>query len=187
MEAEHVARREVDEALIVERQFGGYSLGGVGGQPGVDQAGGELVEHEPGVAAGEGADLGDDALVELDLTAHRDPLAGGHREGPGDQAGEPGDPHLGGPDVGAGDGEDQAQVGDQPVVDAEHRRACRAAPDGRHARRELGGVACRILHPRLGAFGERAPRRECVGHMDSRSRSASTTSAWRATSVTSYA
>ena len=93
-----------------------------------------------------------------------------------------------GSDVGAGHGQDQAQVGDQTVVDPEHRRPCRAAADDRDTLAELGRVACGVLDSRCGRNGEGASddARE-LDHSLNRSMSARTASAWAATSVTSYA
>ena len=60
------------------------------------------------------------ALEQLALGLHRDVLAGGHGEGPGHQAGQPGQPDDRARRVGTGDAQDQRDVGDQPVADPEH-------------------------------------------------------------------
>ena len=56
---------------------------------------------------------------ELGLRPHRDVLAGGHREGPGDQSGDAGQAHRAGRGVGPGHAQDEGDVGDQAVADPE--------------------------------------------------------------------
>ncbi len=69
-------------------------------------------------------------LVQLARALHRQPLAQGHGEGPGEQAGHAGDEDVVGGQFGAGHAHDQAEVGDQPVVGAEDGGAQGVAAHG---------------------------------------------------------
>jgi hypothetical protein len=70
------------------------------------------------------------ALQELELRPHRDVLPGGHRTRPGDQPGQPGEEHHVAADVPARHAGHQRQVGDEPVVEAEHQRPQRSRRPG---------------------------------------------------------
>ena len=63
------------------------------------------------------------ALQELGLRRHRHVLAGSHRERPRDQARQSGEQDHGGKRIRTGDTEDQRDIGEQAVADAEHRGA----------------------------------------------------------------
>ena len=69
------------------------------------------------------------ALEELALGLHREVLAGGHRERPGDQPGEPGQPDDRPARMGAGDAEDQRDVRDETVAHPEDRGPGAAGAD----------------------------------------------------------
>ena len=68
-------------------------------------------------------------LEQLLLRRHGDELASGHREGAGDEAGEPGEPDDAGGGAGTGHPEDERDVGEQAVADAEHGRPRSASLD----------------------------------------------------------
>ena len=68
-------------------------------------------------------------LEQLGLGLHGAVLAGGHGDRAGDPAGEPGEADHTGPRAGAGDAEDQRDVGHQAVAGPEHRGAGHAALD----------------------------------------------------------
>lgn len=120
-------------------------------------------------------------------------LLRGHRERPGDEAGQPGDPD--GADVGrgTGDGEDEAHIGHEAVVDAEHGGPGRTPVDGRgpaggRRRRPVGDrrAACRARPARsTGRWGRGRSSAQRHEPWTAAWRSASTSSAWAATSVTS--
>ena len=62
----------------------------------------------------------DEIVVRLD----RDQLAGRHRKGTGEAACHTGEADRARIRAGAGNAEDERDVGDEPVSDAKHRRPC---------------------------------------------------------------
>ena len=203
VDPEHGAGREVEEPALVEGQLGGGPLRRVPGEPGVGQPGRELPQDQAGVALHQGPDLAQDALVQLHLAPDAHPLPGRHRERPGDEAGEASGADGRGAGGRPGPGQDQAHVGHEAVVDAEHGGPGTALGHGLHPAPQLGCVPGVVGHPGFdpGRQGPRAAadgrpadaglrRRGGAGTLDrgqeaSRSRSARTASTWPATSVTS--
>jgi hypothetical protein len=59
--------------------------------------------------------------VQLNLGSNRDPLPRCHRERSGDEAGKSGEAHCSLAGICAGDAEDQTEIADEPIVDAQHR------------------------------------------------------------------
>ena len=67
------------------------------------------------------------ALQQLGLRGHRHVFARRHREGTGDQTRKSGEHDDRWQRVRSGDPEDQRDVGEEPVADAEHGCSCRTA------------------------------------------------------------
>ena len=141
-------------------------------------------EHQLGVAPHEQAQLGEDPLRELDLAPHAHPFPRRHREGAGDEAGESGQPDRALRRRGARQGEDQGEVGDEPVVDTEDGGAGTASGHGIGSSLEVGRVAAAVDDPGSIRSVYGAPERRLQSRSDSLRRSLSTNSAWPATSVT---
>ena len=93
------------------------------------------------------------------LGMYRHIFASGHRHGPGDQPGNPGDQQGVAVSIGGGDPQQQAGCGQDAIIGAEHRRP------------QPAGLACAVAFQiaphlmRCRAMGAAVSRRRCFGRL----------------------